>query len=175
MSELTCRIDFNVDDKLSPIRAFLNRMQGVLDADTTRCHVDLTKCQYLGPDAIALLATTVLEKQSRGFAIRVSMPEGPSALRAYCRFSGLEAVVNSQPVPEAEDQPVVPLRRFTSASWTGLCNLSAMIEDLGGEFVIISETSGVRGVGTAGQRSFFNIDHRFPGTAVFFMVPVKGL
>ena len=53
----------------------------------------------------------------------------------------------------------------------GLCNLSAIIENLKGSFVIISETSIAQG--QAGQRKFVTLARRFPGTAIFFVLPMR--
>ena len=49
MSEITCKIDLNVHDELKPVRAFIDRVQGIAEADSGDCHIDLTKCQYLAP------------------------------------------------------------------------------------------------------------------------------
>ena len=67
--------------------------------------------------------------------------------------------------------------RFTALSrpnnaGLGLCNLSAMIEHLNGSFVIISETSIAHGRGAA-QRKFVTLARRFPGTAIFFVLPMR--
>ena len=54
----------------------------------------------------------------------------------------------------------------------GICNLTSMIEYLRGDFVIISEDATVEG--RAGSvRKFSSLPNRFPGTAVFFTLPVR--
>jgi anti-sigma regulatory factor (Ser/Thr protein kinase) len=67
--------------------------------------------------------------------------------------------------------------RFTALSrpnnaGLGLCNLSAMIEHLGGSFEIVSETSIAHGKGRT-HRDFIALARRFRGTAVFFILPMR--
>ena len=276
MSEITCKIDFKVHDELKPVRAFIDRVQGIAEADPGDCHIDLAKCGYLGPDAVALLAAIILDKRSRDKRLRVTLPDGPAKLRAFCRFSGLQSLVVGDEIPTEAGETVIPLRQIRTARWTdadpiirlvhrhleiseeleeylricvnevvqniedhadspiggvmcaryfasyrhvrvaivdrgvriyttlkrryhdttpgnalrrvlkgrftalsrpnnaglGLCNLSAMIEHLNGAFVIISETSIAHGKGAA-QRGFVTLGRRFPGTAVFFVLPMS--
>lgn len=119
MNEITYKIDFNVNDRLPPIRAFIERLHGVLDpTKPAHYHIDLTKCQYLGPDAVALLAAILFERRSLGQEVRVSLPEGPEKLRAFCTFSGLEALLEDIPQRSDPTDTVIPLRQILSAKWT---------------------------------------------------------
>lgn len=275
MSEITCKIDFNVNDELKPVKAFIDRVQRIAEADSGDCHIDLLKCGYLGPDAIALLAAIILDKRSRHQRVRVTLPNGPAQLLGFCHFSGLTSLLAGHEIPTEAAETVVPLRQIITARWAdadpiirlvhdhleisdeleeylricvnevvqniedhaqspiggimcaryfvghqhvriaivdrgvgiyttlkrryhdttpgnalrrvlkgrftalsrpnnaglGLCNLSAIIGNLNGSFVIISETSIAQG--QAGQRKFVTLARRFPGTAIFFVLPMR--
>lgn len=92
------------------------------------CHIDLTKCQYLGPDAIALLAAIVLDRRYRGHRVDVSLPGGPAKLRAFCRFSGFDALVNDEPAPTDVEEPVIPLRQIREARWGDADPIIALVK-----------------------------------------------
>lgn len=119
MDEVTCKIDFNVNDSFAPVRVLIERVEAMFaSAGSLPCHIDLTRCQYLGPDAVALLAAVIREAESEGRSLRVSLPETPAKLRAFCQFSGLEATVTRTPASDEPSETVVPLRQIISARFT---------------------------------------------------------
>lgn len=120
MSEATANIDFNVNDRLPPIRAFLDRLDAIFQLpDAARGHIDLSKCQYLGPDAVTLLAAAILDGRRRGQRLRVSLPDGPAKLRSFCRWSGLEGLVTGEQgaLPDEPSETVIRLRVLHGARW----------------------------------------------------------
>lgn len=119
MREATCKIDFNVNDSFAPVRVLIERVEAMLESAGSRgCHIDLTKCQYLGPDAVALLAAIIHEMRLQEQSLRVSLPEDPAKLRGFCRFSGLEALVKKAAASDEPSETVIPLRQIIRARFT---------------------------------------------------------
>jgi anti-sigma regulatory factor (Ser/Thr protein kinase)/ABC-type transporter Mla MlaB component len=119
MAEVTCKIDFNVNDSFAPVRVLIERVEAMLEiAGLQPCHIDLSRCQYLGPDAVALLAAVIDETRLQGRSLRVTLPEAPAKLRGFCRFSGLEAAIKGTSGSEEASQTVVPLRQILRARFT---------------------------------------------------------
>jgi anti-sigma regulatory factor (Ser/Thr protein kinase) len=48
----------------------------------------------------------------------VALPDSPAQLRAFCRHSGLQAIVEDSSIPASEGDTVVPLRQIKQARWT---------------------------------------------------------
>ncbi len=116
-----CTVDFNVNDNSQSVKAFLTRVQPVLELDGVQhWTIDLSMCQYLGPDAAALLYSTWLEGKRRGQAPAILLPEGPPPLKAFCSFSNLSHFIEGAPAaePNHPKSETVPLRRLAGAVWT---------------------------------------------------------
>lgn len=83
-------------------------------------NINLKKCGYLGPDAVACLAAYILEAEGRGLKTTVVWPEGPKQLRTYCDVSGLKMLVEADQYSNEEfdrTQNVLRLRKFTTAQF----------------------------------------------------------
>lgn len=92
----TVKIDFNVNDDPSSVRAFLERLTRVASNGPSEIAIDLSKCQYLGPDAAATMAAIILDAKENQQRIQVTWPEGPKELRTFCESSGLREIVDSE-------------------------------------------------------------------------------
>jgi len=95
-----CEVDFNVDDSAKSLGAFLERIQSTVTWLEQRSSavsplIDMDRCRYLGPDAVALLAALVYEARITNRSLRIRLPSGPESLLGFCRFSGLGALVGS--------------------------------------------------------------------------------
>jgi hypothetical protein len=118
--DIECNVEFNVDDNLACVRAMLRRLTPILQADTAGSfRLDLTKCRYLGPDAAAILLSITLEARRRRQSLHVDLPVAPAALRAFCRFSGLQHHLTGAAEPDVNDprNVTVPLRVITRANF----------------------------------------------------------
>lgn len=119
--EIRVDVDFNVNDRLSAVGAFLQRLGRILDGASGRdATINFEKCRYLGPDAVAIVAALAYDLDKKGRLVRAIWPAGPRALRSYIRHSGLEQLV-STPSQEEYDDPsrftVLPIRQFDKASF----------------------------------------------------------
>lgn len=102
------------------MRAFLERLTRALDWEGTEFVVDLTGCSYLGPDAAAALAAGILDAKLRNKSIDVRWPKGPKELRAFCDYSGLTDIANSEKYENHDFNPehnVLRLRVLTTATF----------------------------------------------------------
>lgn len=107
-----CEIDFRVNDSQSSVVAFLRRIRAIFDPHVRVWHIDLTKCDYLGPDAASILVASVLEARRQGIQSQVTLPTTNPALQAFCEFSGLRHYLTGSPLP-AGDHPenvTIPIR-----------------------------------------------------------------
>lgn len=115
-----CAVDFALDDHPWALRAFLLRVQPLLVAPRTSCwELDLRRCRYMGPDAAALILSTVLAGRYLGQTCTVTLPESPKELAAFCHFSGLNHHLLGQPAPEPGhlDSETVPLEVHRTTDW----------------------------------------------------------
>ncbi len=100
---LTCAIDFNVNDRPSALLSFIKRLRPILDDPSIEsAHIDLTKCQYIGPDAAAILGALLLQRKQLGKILNVSLPVQPPALVAFCEYIGLKHWLHGTPAPERQ-------------------------------------------------------------------------
>lgn len=116
----TCRIDFSVDDQARSIRELVERVARVADLPSSvEVEFDLLKCRYLGPDAVALLGSVLLQRRRVKSRCAVLAPESPPELRAFLRVSGLEALWEKGELRPREagddDKPVLPLAQYDAA------------------------------------------------------------
>jgi hypothetical protein len=121
---IECSLDFNLDDTQRSVVASLNRARDVLAAgDRAQWTLDCRSSQYLGPDAVALIASCVLEGRRRSQELRVLLPDHPKALRGFLHFSGLRNLLEggAPPDPDHPENETVPLAVFERAAWN-LCN-----------------------------------------------------
>lgn len=105
-------IDFSVNDSPQSVVAFLRRIRAIFDPDVPAWHVDLTKCNYLGPDAASILVASVFEARRLGVRCEVTLPTGNPALEAFCEYSGLRHHLTGKPLPDL-DHPAnvtIPIR-----------------------------------------------------------------
>lgn len=114
------KVDFNVDDEMSSIKAFVERLGGIVGSPVPKSKIDLTQCQYLGPDATALLAAIVHHYRFADQSLNVVPPKAPLELRAYLHFSGLAKLIGHASEPNAMFVPpnpptVQPLQQFKMA------------------------------------------------------------
>ncbi len=127
-----CKIDFNVNDDLSSVGAFLERLQHAFRREPIhQVQIDLERCQYLGPDAVACLAAVIAEQKHVGRRIRVQWPRGPRRLLEYCTYSGLRNLLESGEVLAVPWNPahnVLPLQQFKKASFRDADPVIALIQ-----------------------------------------------
>jgi hypothetical protein len=118
---IQCHIDFTVDDTFRSTLAFLERLGPILarPSQADWC-IDFTGCQYLGPNAAALLLAIWLDAKHHGLHPEILLPGEPAKLRAFCAFSGLAHHVTGAPLPASDDprSETVPLRQITKTVWT---------------------------------------------------------
>lgn len=134
-----CEIDFSVNDSPNAILAFLRRIRAIFAPETTPWHVDFSKCRYLGPDAIAIMAAAVLEARRTGVGHEVTMPQGVPPLEAFWEFSGFNHLLFNTPLPQADhaDCVTVPIRVQSKANFLDPDPIIRLIT----RFVPISEDS----------------------------------
>lgn len=101
---MTCTIDYNLDDRPESMIALVRSMHLLFNAECS-WRLDLHACAYLGPNAGAMIAATVLHARSRGLAPEVVLPSEPRELVEFCYASALQYYVAATPFPG------VPTRR----------------------------------------------------------------
>lgn len=119
---LGVRIDFNVNDTPSSIRAFLRRLAAVWSTESAAEPVvlDLSKCQYVGPDCVILTSSTLLDLRAGARTARLVPPAHPRAL-AYCHHAGLLAIAEEGAPPKMQPESgTMPLRRFRQYDHAGM-------------------------------------------------------
>ena len=126
------KLDFCIDDGPAPFRAMVERLGNIV-ADTSQAaiwKIDLSKCQYLGPSAVATLAGIVLNARKRGQIVKFDWPQSPAQLRNYCHYSGLVKLVEMTPDPVRPDtqSETVPLQVFSQATVTAHLPITKLIE-----------------------------------------------
>jgi len=89
LTPITATIDFSVNDRVRSIKRLIEQASII----ENRTHgqpilIDLRKCQYLGPDAVAILGA-MLTHAGETSPIEILPPEGPPELRNFFRASGL--------------------------------------------------------------------------------------
>lgn len=106
------RLDFVIDDTPKSMQALLRRLGTVWQA-SEGVRIDLSDCQYLGPDAVVVLAALVRLLEQKKFHAEFLPPRDPKNL-AFCHFSGLLELVGIGAEPaEHVENVTVPLRAFT--------------------------------------------------------------
>lgn len=114
------RIDFNVNDRLSAVDAFVDRLRTIehCKAGDHYC-VDLSRCEYLGPDAASILGVVFLNARRLGVDIKLIPPNGPQALRQFWNSSGLAHLIAHGTCLANEDpqSAVVPLSQYRTAGF----------------------------------------------------------
>jgi hypothetical protein len=99
-NEVECLIDFAVNDSHKSISALANRMAPIFSNQVAPWHLDLSRCRYFGPDAVVVIIATILEARVRNQPCRVTLPQGPSELVAFCAFSGLLHFLDGSDFPD---------------------------------------------------------------------------
>lgn len=128
-----CKIDFNVNDTLRSVRALIERLESSWKdtAADDELVVDMERCRYLGPDAVAILSAEALIRDQLHQRLTIRYPKGPSALRSFLKWSGLASIVHDKaPAPPsgAPEFNVLPVRRFSEASFQGPIPLISLIQ-----------------------------------------------
>jgi len=121
MTPITATIHFSVNDRVRSIRRLIEEISCFAAREEGQIlRIDLRKCQYLGPDAIALLGAVLLDFKS-STKVEVLGPEGPPALRTFFEACGLETLIHGvQSVPKnpnLELPNVLSLTQFQKASF----------------------------------------------------------
>jgi anti-sigma regulatory factor (Ser/Thr protein kinase) len=113
-------IDFNVDDTASSLELFVKRLETCYaQGRATPQVIDLSCCQYLGPDAASMLYALDLRNRQFGVRDEFIAPAGPDALAAFWRFSGLAHYLHREerPSPDHPRSETVPLTQVYEAGW----------------------------------------------------------
>ncbi|MBX9735839.1 MAG: hypothetical protein K2X32_02845 [Phycisphaerales bacterium] len=111
----TIAIRWNIDDSPADVIRFAEALQPVYaTAVGASWEIDFSECQYLGPDAAALIYAAYLRASSQGQRVEVKLPTAPRALLAFCQFSGLEHYLKKGKRPDGHhpDCETVPLSQF---------------------------------------------------------------
>jgi hypothetical protein len=129
-------IDFNVSDRVRSIKRLVQLLTQVEEVSPgTSLEIDLRKCQYLGPDAAAILTAVVRDAQSNGILTRILSPLGPPELCAFFRVSGLAnlAVVSESVSAEPDDviRPVLAVTQIRRASFNDADPIIALVSKHG--------------------------------------------
>jgi hypothetical protein len=119
-SETIVSVDFTVDDSKAALVPFLERLGPLVGPSSpTPWRIDLSDCEYLGPDAAAILFALLAQARISNREWAILLPKGPPALVGFCRFSGLHHEIYGSGEPE-KDHPAsetVRLARFMKATW----------------------------------------------------------
>jgi hypothetical protein len=123
------RIDFGVNDSPTSVTQLISRLATVANVSSGRVQIDVSRSQYLGPDAASVLLAFVKMWRSRGAEVDVQLPSFPEALRAFCVFSGLtwELKHSDWPDPSHPLCVTVPLRTHTEARFADVEAVSRLI------------------------------------------------
>ena len=99
---------------------FLDRLRPILGhPPDVPWRIDLRKCEYLGPDAAAILFALLVQARISGRQWEIRLPTGPPPLLGFCRFSGLAFEVDGSTLPDP-DHPgneTLRLARFMRNTW----------------------------------------------------------
>ncbi len=99
-----CIIDFNLNDSSQSITALLVRIQPVLSALDNEINdipaINLEACGYIGPDAVAILASLVHQAKDSNRTLKLILPDEPPELVAFCAYAGLTTLITGSPLPD---------------------------------------------------------------------------
>ncbi|MBI5851041.1 MAG: hypothetical protein HZB39_08425 [Planctomycetes bacterium] len=126
------RIDFNVQDLSgTDIKALLGRLAPILSAtEPATWRVDASRCRYLGPTAVVVLASAWLCTKQHGGTSEFIFPTEPPELVAFCRYSGLARLVDESITTESRhpNSETAALQRFDRANWGGSTPLVDLVQ-----------------------------------------------
>lgn len=114
-------INYRVDDNPADVLRFVADLSQLYGSGRGGSWtLDLSDCQYLGPDAAALIHALWLRAGQLGAQKAVHFPRGPEKLLAFCTFSGLDHYIRKgkRPDPDHEKSETVPLNQFYSSAST---------------------------------------------------------
>lgn len=117
---MTCTVDFNIDDTRASLAAFLGRARDIFRAgDGDQWTLDCRRARYLGPYAVALIASCVLQARLQRQRFVVYLPDQPQPLAGFLRFSGLRHLLDGEslPDPDVPENETVPLATFSGVEW----------------------------------------------------------
>jgi hypothetical protein len=106
---------FKLDDRFETILQFCESLSALWSAPPgEEWTLDLTGCEYLGPDAATLVFTTFLMGKQMGQHPKVLLPSSPPKVSAFCAFSGLDHYLlkGDRPNPDHPDNETIPLQQF---------------------------------------------------------------
>jgi hypothetical protein len=109
---------FKVDDRWDTVRTLGESLSRIWVLDPGEAWtLDLRSCEYLGPDASALIYATWLHARSIGQKSVVYLPTSPPQLEGFCRYVGLEHLIlkGRRPTPDDPDSETVPLSQVYTA------------------------------------------------------------
>lgn len=118
---LRISIDFNVDDSAKSMVAFLSRLAAYLETPIAEhATIDFGGCQYLGPDAAAVLAAIISKRRKLRDNLTILLPKHPPPLDGFCEFSGLKHLIDGTPRPDTThtDCQIVPVTQFKTVKFT---------------------------------------------------------
>jgi len=86
---------------------------------TDRLIIDLSRCRYLGPDAVACLAAVILEFRFQERQVEIVWPTGPEQLREYCVTSGLKFLMgdDTRDIAKIDSDNVIELRQLSTSQF----------------------------------------------------------
>lgn len=115
----SCPIDFDLSDDRNTIAQLLKRtITFQSEHPGARSELDLTRVNYLGPFAAAILLANELYSRSAGQPPRIRFPIKPK-VKAFLHFSGLDCHFGNGPEPDTShpENVTVPLRIVQKATW----------------------------------------------------------
>jgi hypothetical protein len=135
---LKCEIDFELSDERKSVVQLLRRVIPVIDDGSVPGRlIDLSRVNYLGPFAAAILLANYLEAERSGLPHRVDFPRHDFKLRAFLRFSGIDHFFNGDPLPDTNHphNETIPLNVVTEVTW----GIADPVIDLVKRHIVISE------------------------------------
>lgn len=141
-------IDFNVDDTAADVERFMRALSPIWRLPPgAEWEIDLSNCEYLGPDAACLIAATYLDAKRLGHVPVVRFPNGPEKLRAFCQFVGLAHLLQRgpRPNPDHADSETLPITQFFQAMQNHALSITKLVfrhrPDLGADDELYLQTS----------------------------------
>lgn len=129
-------IDFSVNDRVRSVKKLVQLLAQVEKLSPgTFLQIDLRKCQYLGPDAAAVLAAVIHDAKSNGVSTSVLSPVGPPELCAFFHRSGLAELAEADDSLQVESneaiRPVLAVTQIRRASFNDADPIIALVSKHG--------------------------------------------
>jgi len=114
------RLQGNIDDDSRDLQQLLQQLSEIHSTTSgVKWRLKCRECRYLGPWSASVMYAAFLRGKELGQHPKISLPDEPEALKAYCIFSGMskEFAGGQAPSPDAPECETIPLKRFSEASW----------------------------------------------------------